>query len=63
MSLNDRRITQSGAFSAPTRRAAAVFRPAALEFAYVGQLQDAHSALLDQKTAAAEHIYLIENTP
>ena len=63
MILNERRITQFGAFPAPTRRAAAVFRPVALSFAYVEQLHGAHSALLDKKTAAAEHMFMIENGP
>jgi len=43
--LNKRRATRSGAFSAPTRRAGAIFPPTALEMTYVEQLHRIISAL------------------
>ena len=57
MTLNKRRATKSGAFSASTQRAGTIFRPTALEMTYVEQLHRIISALLDKKIASSSGGY------
>jgi len=53
----------SGVFSGATRRAGAIFHPAALSFAHVELLHITHSALLGKKIVPAESIGLVLTGP
>jgi len=55
---NERRTTQYGVFSDPTRRAEPIFHPAALSLAYVEQLHLIRDASLDKKWVSAARSYV-----
>lgn len=59
---NERRTTQHGVFSDPTRRAEPIFHPAALSLAYVEQLHHIRDASLDKKWAR-QHGHMCDDTP